>query len=329
MGAMFVTGMDSESKFIGSGNIFAYFQEALSSILNYGGDATAIVPPTVQYNGYSLHHIAGKNILDACMDCNSNELTFFAFRNQYQELDYDTSQIVTRVQNHYYYLRTGKVFYYSEISEFPFSAHRNHTDVSHFDASMGLPTSFSKIPVAGMDIVGNDDMTYRGSPYLFPLAADCLKVAFAAAKLDYLIDFVLPPILIHNGSRLVSIENSDWRGINIGPADKLDYLTYEGPVLKAGEEQLERYLQEIQVQLPSYRNTSNTAYEARLVEEHSEMTKVFLLERFGNYCTDILNLANEYSLATDVSINDLSIIFEYGSDALSEDLPEPPQPPNF
>ena len=204
----------------------------------------------------------------------------------------------------------GKVYYYfTENEDIGLFSGGGQTFSGVFDIGMGLPTSFIHIPCIGTNTDINDHVIFRGTLYLFSLASSCLKSAFGAAKLDYLIDFVLPPLLVHRGTTLHSIENADWRGIQCATNENLEYLIYDGPILKAGEDQLNRYSNDIESQIPNTAKSSGnaTAYEIAKIEENFNTLRVFIIRRFLTYCKEVVLLAQQYGL-TDIN-SDFNIIF--------------------
>lgn len=307
MTSLFVSGASENSSFLPKNeNMYSYFQDAFSHLINYGGVCTAIIPPSTRYNGYSLQHVAGKNIIDVCVNAYDASLEYISWTTSDREFDPSNLSVNNTRTVHCYYKVNGTVYYASErntsVYDMPYFQH------SSLDLNLGVATSFTAIPVTGTNTEINDDTIFRGTPYFVYLALSCLKTAFGAAKLDYLIDFVLPPILIHKGASLNTISNADWRGLNISPNEDVFYLQYDGPILKSGEAQLNRYSTGIKNQLPStMMNSSSTAYEAWLNEENSNMIRTFLMPRYTKYCYNVIMLANQYGLLSNISANNFNI----------------------
>lgn len=313
MSSLYFKGVTHET-LVGKEPLFDFFQHSFQSMLNYGGGMVVVTPPSKGRDAFSSHNIKGKAVTDVVMDVATKSLNLVSWIETHKSIDFSSNEITSSFIQHVYFAKDGRIYYYCvDASD---NNRYNHYLNNGYDFSLGTLTSFSKIPVVGMDIANDDSSLFRGPPYLFPLVASCIKAAFAAAKIDYLIEFVLPPIMVHTGARMASIENADWRGINIGPTDKVEYLTYDGPILKSGEDQLARYSMDIRNQIPVNYYHSNTALEARLTDENSNMIKAFILGRFSTFCLEAGNLLIEYDLVKNINQSLFDVRYNYSPDTL-------------
>ena len=303
----FASGLDSNPVFLPKrDNIFAYCQSGLTYLLNYGGTCSIVTPPIDSSHGYSLCQIPGRDIIDVCRSSYDDSVTYINWATYERGYNPQLQVIEDQVRYHYYYIdSSGKVYYYNVLySASVCTSGFYYQNPDAFSPSLGNKTSFTEIPVVGVNLDVNDRIIFRGTPYLFSLANSCMKSALAEAKLDYLIDFVLPPILTYSGNiGLNSLRNADWRGIQVGSQEKVGYLTYDGPVLGAGEDQLDRYRKDIESQLPVKSDGANhSATEAKILDENSSMIKIFLLDRYIDYCRRVVLLANQFSLVEGIKL---------------------------
>jgi hypothetical protein len=313
MASMYFSGVTQDTDIYHQSSFYEFFQSLFQSSLNYGGACVVVTPPNKKSPTYIANGVPGKHIVDTVFNKDLNSFELFSWIDHQSILSFETGSIEKKVVQHVFFVKNRTVYYYSVIHENQynsiFGGYANPT-LSSYDFSLGVITSFDKIPVVGIDISNSDTLSFKGSPYLFPLIASCIRSAFAAAKIDYLIEFVLPPIIVHRGARMSSIENADWRGINIGNTDSVDYLTYDGPILEAGEAQLERYSTDIRNQIPVNFYHSNTALEARLTDENSNMIKSFVANRFAKFCFKSAQMLNKYSLIENINISQFNVVYK-------------------
>jgi len=274
------------------------FKRGAYSFINYGGVASVIVP---RNNQFMLYQLDGKNIIDICKN-NIGVIEFIKWKSIENHFDPNEKTLHSNEVIYEYYIKDNKVIL--EITN-------NGQDGVQTITGIG-----DKIPVVGANLIFNDDIVFRGTPYLYTLALSCIKLSTNSANIDYLLEEVLRPRLVYQGASPIKAmsmgENARLRGIKIGTMDKLSFLEHSGGSINAARDQLERYLVDIQgmtgVNSTNYSGQNKSAFEVAQIKENEDTLKTFVTDRLLTYYIDVLKLAMEFRIIP--PIENLMITFE-------------------
>lgn len=270
-----------------------YFQQGLESLIKYGGCCVIILPFK---DSYIPKFVKGRNVLEV-VESELGGYEYISWVDRVKQFDLQNLQAVNRTINYKYYLDNG----YATLIE-----SENGEVVNSYRTRLNF------VPVVGCQLSINDYFMLRGTPFNFVLALICIKIVFASAKIDYLIDYIIPPILIHAGNTpMATMENSDWRGLNIGLDESLEYLKYNSGSLESGEKQIDRYLKEVKDMLLFTDCPSNsTATEITERSQYNNSLKSYVINRFIPFLKDSVSLFASFGLLDTTDNFSLGILDE-------------------
>ena len=276
----------------------SYFGHGLESLINYGGTATVMLP----INGIRvLKQIKGKHILDVCVN-EIGILEYIKWQNLESRFDPETGDVERNVVTYSYHVDENSDVYLTVqcssrlIDGYFGSLYENDTPSEPIKI-----IGETSIPIVGVQIPINDDVHFRGTPYLMALAVACGRLALNSANIDYLLETIMAPRLVYQGGSPIKKMNSkNWTGINIGMNDKLAYLEHSGGSLDIAVSQIDRYKDDINSMNPistaTENGTNKTAFEISLINSREVTTRTYLIDRMVNYFTKVIQMAEKYKI---------------------------------
>lgn len=252
-----------------------YIKKALDSIINYGGVASVLLKINEKY---IIKLIEGKHILSVCVS-ELGTIEYIKWVNHEFVYDADNRSVSKQEAFYEYVVEDNKVVLY----------------VTKNEETVIIDSNFTEIPVVLTQLRINDSIVGRGTPYFASLATNTMRLLLNSMSLDYLLDTVLTPRLIHKGATPIKkISNNNWRGVNIGPQDSLTYLEHSGTSLNAARDQLLRYKEDINSMITALSQNSKqrTAYEISVLKETDVTVKEYIIDRFIVFLENLFLLAS-------------------------------------